>query len=80
MTKLNDTVHEHNYVYSLHFHFAWATKYRRTTFMTLALMKELEEILNYIAELNNITIKKMKVTSDHVHTLSSFKQKKIRSC
>lgn len=75
MTKLNDTVYEHNYVYNFHFHLVWVTKYRHATFTTPALVKEMEEILNYIAELHDITIEKMEIMPDHVHMLISFKPK-----
>jgi len=40
------------------------------------LVKEMEDILKHISELNNITIENMEVMPDHVHMLISFKLKK----
>jgi len=39
------------------------------------LVKEMEDILKHISELNNITIENMKFITDHVHMLISFKSK-----
>lgn len=75
MSKLSDAVYARGYVYNFHFHLIWVTKYRHQTFTTNALSNEMKQILQHIAELNDITIEKVEVMPDHVHLMISFKPK-----
>lgn len=72
---LDDAIHERNYVYNFHFHLIWVTKHRNVAFTTPQLVSDMKNILQRIAELNEVTIERMEVMPDHVHMLISFKPK-----
>jgi putative transposase len=72
---LDEAIYERNYVYNFHFHLIWVTKYRNPAFTTPALVADMKVILQRIASLNEVTIERMEVMSDHVHLLISFKPK-----
>jgi len=75
MSKEKGAVYADGYVYNFHFHLIWVTKYRNKTFTNQILVREMEDILKHISELNNITIENMEVMPDYVHMLISFKPK-----
>ena len=73
--RIKDAVYERGYVYNLHFHIIWCTKYRSPCFCTPELVNEMKDILRSIAELADVDIQEMEVMPDHVHLLCSFKPK-----
>jgi len=74
--KIEGAIYERGYVYNFHFHLIWCTKYRNPVFSTPELVKDMKDLLLYIAKLNEVTIETMEVMPDHVHMLISFKPKK----
>ena len=68
-------IHEEGYVYNFNFHLVFVTKYRNKTFTDDKLSNEMKEILQRVADDNEIAIEKMEVMPDHVHMLISFKPK-----
>lgn len=72
---LDEAISERNYVYNFHFHLIWVTKYRHPAFTTPQLIKDMQVILQRIANLNEVIIERMEVMPDHVHLLISFKPK-----
>ena len=73
--KIKDAIYTKRYVYNLHFHLIWCTKYRNKTFTNEKLSNEMKDILQRVADDNEIVIEKMEVMPDHVHMLISFKPK-----
>ena len=73
--KIEDAVYERGYVYNIHYHLIWVTKYRRACFINGDLVQEMKDILAGIAEGADIRIEEMEVMPDHVHLLVSFKPK-----
>ena len=73
--RVPDAIYERGYVYNFHFHLIWVTKYRCPAFTTPELVQDMKDILNKVAELNDITIETMEVMPDHIHLLISFKPK-----
>lgn len=74
--KINDAIYTKRYVYNLHFHLIWCTKFRNQTFVNEELSSEMKELLYDIAQTNDITIEKMEVMPDHVNLLISFPPRK----
>ena len=74
--KIEGAIYERGYVYNFHFHLIWCTKYRNPVFSTPELVKDMKDLLLYIAKLNEVTVETMEVMPDHVHMLISFKPKK----
>ena len=70
--KIKDAIYTRRYVYNLHYHLIWCTKYRNPTFTTNELQQEMKDILLDIANNNDINIEKMEVMPDHVHLLVNF--------
>lgn len=73
--KIEDAVYERGYVYNIHYHLIWVTKYRRLCFVNEALVQEMKDILTNIAAGADIVIEEMEVMPEHVHLLVSFKPK-----
>ncbi len=73
--KIEDAVYERGYVYNIHYHLIWVTKYRRPCFTSEELVQEMKDILSSIADGADIIIEKMEVMPEHVHLLVSFKPK-----
>ena len=73
--RIKDAVYGRGYVYSLHYHIVWCTKYRRPCFTTKELADEMRDILSCIADRGDIDIQEMEVMPDHIHILCSFKPK-----
>ena len=71
--KIEDAVYERGYVYSFHYHLIWCTKYRRELFTDENLTNE--DLIIYIASLDEISAEEMEVIPDHIHFLISFKPK-----
>ena len=76
MTKIKDTVYTNRYVYNLHYHLIWCTKYRNQTFTTDGLSNEMKAIFQRVADDNEIVIEKMEIMPDHVHLLVNFPPRK----
>ncbi|MEY8736524.1 IS200/IS605 family transposase [Lactobacillus sp. AN1001] len=74
--KINDAIYTKRYVYNLHFHLIWCTKYRNQVFNTDKLSGEMKDILSNIASDNEIIIEKIEVMPDHIHLLISFPPRK----
>lgn len=74
--KIKDAVYTRRYVYNFHFHLIWCTKYRNKTFTTDELSNEMKQILQEVADNNDIVIEKIEVMPDHVHLLISFPPRK----
>ncbi|WP_424321103.1 IS200/IS605 family transposase [Lacticaseibacillus chiayiensis] len=70
--KIQDAVYTRRYIYNFHYHLIWVTKYRNQTFVTKELANEMKDILQRVADDNEIVIEKMAVMPDHVHVLISF--------
>ena len=73
--KIDGAVYGRGYVYNIHYHLIWATKYRRPCFTTEALVQEMKDILVNIATGADIVVEEMEVMPEHVHLLVSFKPK-----
>ncbi|MBM6957415.1 IS200/IS605 family transposase, partial [Ligilactobacillus salivarius] len=65
--KIKDAIYTKRYVYNLHFHLIWCTKYRNKIFTNEKLSNEMKDILQRVADDNEIVIEKMEVMPDHVH-------------
>lgn len=74
--KLDDAIYTRRYVYNLHFHLIWCTKYRNQIFSDDKLSDELKDIFQNVASDNDIVIEKMKVMPDHVHLFVNFPPRK----
>lgn len=74
--KLDDAIYTRRYVYNLHFHLIWCTKYRNQVFIKDKLSDELKEIFQNVASDNDIVIEKMEIMPDHVHLLVNFPPRK----
>lgn len=73
--KIEDAVYERGYVYNIHYHLIWVTKYRRLCFVNASLVQEMKDILVNIATGADIVVEEMEVMPEHVHLLVSFKPK-----
>jgi putative transposase len=71
-TRIKDAIYTRRYVYNFHYHLIWGTKYRHATFSDENLANEMKEILQQVANDNQITIEKIEIMLDHVHVLISF--------
>ena len=71
----SNAIHMRNYVYNIHCHLVWATKYRNKVFITPKLVQGMEKLLKYIAKCNEVAVENIKVMPDHVHMLVSFRPK-----
>lgn len=74
--KIKDAIYTKRYVYNLHYHLIWCTKYRNQIFTTDILANEMKTILQKVADDNEIIIEKMEVMPDHIHLLISFPPRK----
>ena len=70
--KIQDPVYTRRYIYNFHYQLIWVTKYRNQTFVTKELADEMKNILQKVADDNEIVIEKMEVMPDYVHVLISF--------
>ena len=73
--RIDGAVYERNYVYNLHYHLIWVTKYRNPAFTTPELVQEMKDILNREASLIDVIIEEIEVMPDHIHLLINFKPK-----
>lgn len=73
--RIEGAVYERNYIYNLHYHLIWVTKYRNPAFTSPELVQEMKDILLREASIIDVAIEEMEVMPDHVHLLISFKPK-----
>ena len=73
--KIPEAHYERGYVYNLHYHLIWVTKYRNPCFISEELVNEMKQILKDIADSSEIEIEELEVMPEHVHLLLSFKPK-----
>ena len=71
-SKRNDLTYGRGYVYSLQYHLAWCTKYRKQIFEG-DIAEEVRESLKTTAGELGFTIDEMEVMPDHIHMLISAK-------
>lgn len=62
-------------VYDFNFHLVFVTKYRKHVFNSKDKRQVMKEILQSIANMNDIIIQELEVMSDHIHLLISFNPK-----
>lgn len=74
--KITGAIYTKRYVYNLHYHLIWCTKYRNQVFTDKKISDEMKDILYTVASDNEIEIEKVEVMSDHVHLLISFPPRK----
>lgn len=73
MSEIKDAVYmPGGYVYNVHYHLIWVTKYRKSIFTTKEKRQSMLDLLKKIADLHEITIQEAEVMEDHVHLLVSF--------
>lgn len=71
--KIKDTIYmPGGYVYNCHYHLIWVTKYRKQIFNNDEKRQVMKQLLYKIADLNEVQIKTIEVTSDHIHLLITF--------
>ena len=73
--KIKDAVYGRGYVYNIHYHLIWVTKYRRECFTTPELREEMKNILFYISKVAECVIEQAEVMPDHVHLMISIPPK-----
>lgn len=64
-----------SYVYDLHYHIVWVTKYRKKVFNTSKIVNALKNKLLEIADNNDINIEAIEIMPNHIHLLVSAKPK-----
>jgi putative transposase len=57
----------------------WVTKYRKSVFVTDALVADMKQILYTIAKRNDVEITHLEVLPEHVHMMLSFAPKQTPS-
>lgn len=70
--KHSHAIHTRNFVFNVHYHLVWVTKYRNKAFLSQTI-QDMKHILRYIAKKDRISIQKMEVMPDHVHLLLMFR-------
>lgn len=73
--EVSKPIKERSYVYDLHYHVVWVTKYRVHAFNTDKVVNALKDKLLEIAKDNGYTIEAMEIMPNHVHLLISAKPK-----
>lgn len=73
MSKIKDAIYmPGGYIYNVHYHLIWVTKYRKPIFVTDEKRQVMKNLLTKIANLNEMTIQEIEVMDDHIHLLVSF--------
>ena len=72
---IKDAVYDRGYVYNIHYHLIWVTKYRRECFTTQELCEEMKSILSSISEIAECVIEQVEDMPDHVHLMISIPPK-----
>lgn len=72
--EVSEPIKERSYVYDLHYHLVWVTKYRNKA-LTSQIQKALKDKLLEIAKENEVTVESMEIMPNHVHILVSAKPK-----
>ena len=70
--NIMNVTHGRGYVYAIQYHIAWCVKYRRKI-LTEEVESKLINILNKIADNNQIIIQELNTDLDHIHMLISCK-------
>lgn len=70
--NIMNVTHGRGYVYAIQYHIVWCVKYRRKI-LTKEIEIKLIEILNKIADDNQIIIQELNIDLDHIHMLISCK-------
>lgn len=73
--EVSEPIKGRSYVYDLHYHLVWVTKYREKAFNSDEIINALKNKLLEIADENEITIEAMEIMPNHVHLLVSAKPK-----
>lgn len=73
--EVSKPIKERSYVYDLHYHIVWVTKYRNHAFNNDKIVNALKDKLLEIAKDNGYTIEAMEIMPNHVHLLISAKPK-----
>lgn len=73
-------IKERSYVYDLHYHVVWVTKYRVHAFNTDKVVNALKDKLLEIAKDNGYTIEAMEIMPNHVHLLMKQSLKNTLKC
>ena len=69
-----EPIHGRSYVYDLHYHLVWVTKYRNMAFNE-QIQQALKDKIKEIAKDRDYTVEAIKVMPNHVHILISAKPK-----
>lgn len=70
--NIMNVTHGRGYVYAIQYHIVWCVKYRRKI-LTQEVESKLINILNKIAEDNQIIIQELNTDLDHIHMLIACK-------
>lgn len=63
------------FVYDLHYHIVWVTKYRNKAFTNTEIVDALKDRFYFIANKNGFRIEAIEIMPNHVHLLVSAKPK-----
>lgn len=77
--EASDPIKERFYVYDLHYHLVWVTKYREHAFSNDKITNALKDKLLEIADDNEYTIESLEIMPNHIHMLVSCKPKESLS-
>ncbi|WP_334117256.1 IS200/IS605 family transposase [Ligilactobacillus sp.] len=72
--EVSEPIKGRSYVYDLHYHLVWVTKYRNKA-LTPQIQEALKDKLLEIAKENEVTVEAMEIMPNHVHILVSAKPK-----
>lgn len=67
--------YERGYVYIIHYHIIWCTKYRQDVFTNNILVNDMKSILERISDLNEINLEAVEIMPEYIHLLANFKPK-----
>lgn len=73
--EVSESIKGRSYVYDLHYHLVWVTKYREKAFNSDEIINALKNKLLEIADENEIKIEAMEIMPNYVHLLLSAKPK-----
>lgn len=73
MTRIKDAIYmPGGYVYNVHYHLIWVTKYRKPIFNTNEKRQTMLILLKEIAYTHDIDVQEAEAMADHIHLLVSF--------
>lgn len=70
--KIKGAIYTRRYIYNFNYQLIWVTKHRNQTFTTDELQDEMKNILQIVADDNNIVLQTIEVMTDYVHVLLSI--------